>query len=170
MSKRRYHQFEGFTMIELVMVIVIIGILAAAALPRFANLTGQAQIAANQGVAGALRSAVGIAHAAWIAAGATTSASSNITLDGTTVSVNTNGWPDNAAAYTASGANCLAIFNAVLANAPTATATAGSCSDTPCYLATGASGVCTFYLYGGGSVVSSRTITYNMSSGAVGAT
>jgi len=53
---------KGFTLIELVMVIVIIGILAAAALPRFANLTSQARTASNAGIAGAMRSSVMIAH------------------------------------------------------------------------------------------------------------
>ncbi|MBP6103852.1 MAG: type II secretion system protein [Gammaproteobacteria bacterium] len=96
MSTKRTHHLTGFTMIELVMVIVIIGILAAAALPRFANLSGQAQIAANQGTAGALRSAVGIAHAAWIAAGASSSAST-VTLDAQGVALNSTGWPDGGA-------------------------------------------------------------------------
>lgn len=54
----------GFTLIELVMVIVILGILAAVALPQFVNLTGEAEQAATNGVAGSLSSASSINYAA----------------------------------------------------------------------------------------------------------
>lgn len=54
----------GFTLIELVVVIVILGILAAVALPKFIDLTGDASDSAVQGVAGALASASSINYAA----------------------------------------------------------------------------------------------------------
>ncbi len=46
---------SGFTLIELVMVIVILGILAAVALPKFVNLGGNARTSVIQGVAGSMR-------------------------------------------------------------------------------------------------------------------
>lgn len=60
---------QGFTFIELVMVIVILGILAAVAIPRFIDLAGNAQTAAVQGIAGSLGSASAINYAGCSAVG-----------------------------------------------------------------------------------------------------
>jgi MSHA pilin protein MshA len=50
-------QQSGFTLIELIMVIVILGILAATALPKFVDLSSDAKLAALKGVAGSISSA-----------------------------------------------------------------------------------------------------------------
>ncbi len=76
---------KGFTLIELVIVIVILGILAAVAVPKFAGLTKEAKISAVNGFAGSLRAATNIVHAKWLAMD---NNSSSVDLEGTTVYVN----------------------------------------------------------------------------------
>jgi MSHA pilin protein MshA len=78
----------GFTLIELVVVITILGILAAFAIPRFASLESEARTATTQGLAGSLRSAATLAHGMWLAQ----DGPPTISMEGFVVAI-TNGYP-----------------------------------------------------------------------------
>lgn len=92
-SPRHRSRQHGFTLIELIVVLVILGILAAFAIPRFANVNAEARQAAIRGLAGSLRSSSALVHGLAMARGLTAASGQTVQLEGAVVKL-VHGYPE----------------------------------------------------------------------------
>ncbi|QSX33241.1 prepilin-type N-terminal cleavage/methylation domain-containing protein [Shewanella avicenniae] len=109
----------GFSLIELVIVIMILGLLAATAIPRFLNVADDAENASVEGVAGGLSTAVSFVRSQWEVDGRR---NSSVILDGTRIALDPRfGFPTgltNTSATTMTDQTCQQVFENVLQSAP----------------------------------------------------
>ncbi len=164
------HRDKGFTLIELVIVIVLLGILAAVALPRFMDLSGDAHIASVNSSAAALSVGINLAHSKYLIDPTTTDfdgdGTADLTFDSTTK------WPYQyqGNAFTGSATACQGLWNTVLTASGATVAT--STASAPDYVAVNSAGTpagCKFqYRKNVGSTdAATYVIKYDETTGAV---
>lgn len=118
---------DGFTIIELVVVILLLGILAATALPRFMDVTDEAHVAVQEGIVGGLNSGSALFRATWVATGQSTTSTVDDFGAGA-MYANTDGYPIGTAT-TMTAASCGQIYTGLLQSGHPSFAAAASAHD-----------------------------------------
>ena len=143
MNKAKIKQAQGFTLIELVIVVVILGFLAVTAIPKFIDLTEQAKQANIEGMAGGFATGVSLARAQWEAEGRPTVGGVNrVDYDGTLLYLTTPGtsttirpgYPtglvdSNDDGTSMNAARCIEVWQGILAQPPTISGTIADLND-----------------------------------------
>lgn len=167
MNNIKLKKSSGFTLIELVIVVVILGFLAVTAIPKFLDLTDQAKQANIEGMAGGFATGVSLARAQWEAEGRPQDSNNfnSVNYDGsilllTTENTTTNIRPGYVVGLTDGtglgggfdAVNCIEVWNNILQQPPRITNVIGTLNNDSSmgYYATksgtGAASLCHFYL------------------------
>lgn len=157
---------SGFTLIEIVMIMLILIIIAAVAYPRYYNLSTDAHKANVDGIAGSFRTAVALVQITCKAKNITVARDNIPSFGSGNVDVNANGFPTDTANSNVIGGNatrCVNVWNGILFNPPSVST--GTTAD---YRATAAGEVCTYAYQRNLPTV--RSFTYNATTGAIAVT
>jgi len=168
-------QQSGFTIIELVVVIILLGIMAATALPRFMNVTTQAHSSVVEGVQGGLQSGAALFHAQWIAEGQPAAETAIVTFN--SLKTTALGYPCGTTCTSGAitnQADCAAIYSGLLQpGSPSVTATgttaASAVANASDFAAVFATPNCVYYYTAEKSVSGDtvQTLTYAVATGTV---
>ena len=166
-------QQSGFTLIELVVVIIILGILAVVAAPKFLSLSEDAQVSHVKATGGAFKSGIDLARAVWAVKNGDGPAE-NLPVFGDSddnhVDFNANGWPaqhyytaDEASPQLDNVEDCISVWQVLFQNSEPTVSKSGSADETDYKARYVALGVCTY----GYSDNTNLSITYNSNNGSV---
>ncbi len=155
---KKLQQQGGFTLIELVSVIVLLGTLSATAVPKYLSISENAHDATATTTSSALKTAVDHLHLLWLIRGE----EAVVIVKGDNIAMNSGGWPGPPGTATPTAAQCVTIWDQSLETDQSVSATA----DGADWLATGPSaGLCRYQYQrdGGGNYL----FEYDLASGAV---
>jgi MSHA pilin protein MshB len=162
-------RLQGFTLIELVLVIVLLSILAVSAWPRFANLSIDAYRASVASTGASLQEALVLARATHVVKGYGGAVANLPGFGDGTVDMNAFGWPVDTAGSTTStmsNAKCQNIWNGILQNPPTTTTTTSTAFDYGVQFSNAGGNPRCIYTFRR-DTTATRSLTYSVNTGRV---